>query len=302
MMQHLFVIDCSMLLKLDVSTCESTLLFVHNAQDAYFTVCCFGVLVGALHWYVTNFFYIFLASLNATVYNTAGVYHVAINVFDPDNGVATAIYNDNLETTGWAKLHISTNAKYADAQQAYAAGVIEGYLTEDRIYSHWNNLNTYTWQGKGMPEHVKDFLRKQAAWTSQQIKANPQDNYWQQVNTVFQQYAGLVYGYNNVASAKNQTITAIDMHTITSFGDLFEIAATKGEYRPDFNKMPTDELINYLEQNGHCSGLIKLADDLSDICMYTCKYVTNISQSLATLLGTPMYAKKYSTFNIIRLV
>lgn len=103
---------------------------------------------------------------------------------------------------GFDTLHITTNSKFDDSVQAYAAGFLEGVVTADRIWTHWSNMNTYTWSsypnGK-MPGYVRAFIANQMAWMRQQVKLNPTDNYWKQVDTILQQFTGLVAGYNSVA-------------------------------------------------------------------------------------------------------
>lgn len=105
---------------------------------------------------------------------------------------------------GFDSLHITSNVRVDDAVQAYAAGYLEGYVTAQRIWDHWNNMRTYTFSktGGSMPPHVRTFLQKQLEWIEDQVKASPRDPYWMQVNTVYQQYMGLVAGYNVVAAPK----------------------------------------------------------------------------------------------------
>ena len=50
---------------------------------------------------------------------------------------AWATYEDaSIDETGWAKLHLATNASAPDAVQAFAAGFVEAALATHRTYQH----------------------------------------------------------------------------------------------------------------------------------------------------------------------
>ena len=48
--------------------------------------------------------------------------------------LAWSWFSDDIETTGWARLVVETNAAFDDQSQAYAAGWLEAALTRARIY------------------------------------------------------------------------------------------------------------------------------------------------------------------------
>ena len=43
---------------------------------------------------------------------------------------------------GWNILKVSSNEDFSNEDQSYAAGLIEGYLSEDMIYTHSKNIYT----------------------------------------------------------------------------------------------------------------------------------------------------------------
>lgn len=48
--------------------------------------------------------------------------------------LAWSWFADDIESTGWARLVVETNAAFDDQSQAYAAGWLEAALTRARIY------------------------------------------------------------------------------------------------------------------------------------------------------------------------
>ncbi len=207
----------------------------------------------------------YVLSLNATVYITqhSGA-RVELNKFDRTNGAAVATYDATLETKGWDYLSVElgSSSSIDDKTKAFAAGFLEGYLTANRIWTHHQNMHRFTWNGGDMPEYVANFFKEQQKWVSTQVDSNPNDPYWQNVGFINQQFLGLVEGYNSVASNK---LSYTELHTMASFGDLFDITNIKHSARPNFNNMTTDQINTYVNENTHCSAIIKVAPDLSDI-------------------------------------
>ena len=48
--------------------------------------------------------------------------------------VAVGAFNDSVDATGWASLNIESSRQYNATAQAYAAGYVEGCLTQARIF------------------------------------------------------------------------------------------------------------------------------------------------------------------------
>ena len=46
-----------------------------------------------------------------------------------DTVLAKAVFENKQQSTGWMLLHIETKDSVEDDNQAYAAGLLEGYLT-----------------------------------------------------------------------------------------------------------------------------------------------------------------------------
>jgi hypothetical protein len=51
-----------------------------------------------------------------------------------EGGVAYAAFSNSLNTNGWTYMTIYTSGAYSDNEQFYAAGYLEGYLTQSLIW------------------------------------------------------------------------------------------------------------------------------------------------------------------------
>lgn len=46
----------------------------------------------------------------------------------------------SVQFIGWSILKVTSNEKYTNEEQSYAAGLVEGYITEDLIFIHSTNV------------------------------------------------------------------------------------------------------------------------------------------------------------------
>eukprot|EP01010_Urceolus_cornutus_P002038 NODE_262_length_1895_cov_306.195558_g212_i0.p1 GENE.NODE_262_length_1895_cov_306.195558_g212_i0~~NODE_262_length_1895_cov_306.195558_g212_i0.p1 ORF type:complete len:543 (-),score=110.57 NODE_262_length_1895_cov_306.195558_g212_i0:203-1831(-) len=204
-----------------------------------------------------------------------GHFSFQMNAIPHPEMAAIGRFEDTLNQTGWGVLNVKTNARQPDWVQAYAAGMVEGLLTAARIYEH--NLNLYKVLFHVAPPHsaLVRWLEEQDVWSRQQVAANPTDNYWQHVGNVIAQFDGLVAGYNNASAhglASVPQLTVFAFRMLNGNGDFFElIPATDEKRRDEFRKKVLAEgkaaFISFLEQTLHCSALIKVLDDFSDLFM-----------------------------------
>ena len=211
-------------------------------------------------------------SINASVYyiKTTGKYKVVEGVYD-NLAAAYAIYTPSYETKGWDFLVLSSydgiDDKYSDEIKNYAMGYLEGVLTYKRIYPAYYNLNNYKYyQNDGvMPNSTYEFFQKNLLFMKNMTSLYKDvDPYWHEVNNLYMQMRGLHEGYNSVAPI-SEKIDLVHFQTVVSLGDVDEIGNWKKENRPDYSKMTTEELTQYIELRSHCSAFMKVADDLSDV-------------------------------------
>lgn len=212
----------------------------------------------------------------ATALPEGGVYFTAPSTYtfragpaDPD-AVSWGTYKDMAEatTSGFGQLSVSTSASYPDTVQMYAAGYLEAALTRERIYSHAQN--TLAWirsQFKGgvIPQNVQAFFVTQDTWMRSQITSNPAADYWIGMGSIVSQFDGMVAGYTALAPA-NETLSVFDLQSIGAVGDYLDlIAALSPADSPDFDTMTDSELMATVRKNSHCSALVKVNGDLTEL-------------------------------------
>ena len=189
-----------------------------------------------------------------------------------ENSIAYAIYNKSYERTGWDFLAISTydkkDSKYTDSDKAYAIGYLEGYLTKNRIYSYYNNmLHLYCSKlDLTIPEQIKEFVKTNLNYMkekSEMLKKN--ETYWEHVYYIYKQLLGLYDGYaNNIEKGKE--IDFYDFIVLPAIGDLSEVIYLFANgNQTNFENKSKEEIKRFFLLNSHCSALIKLANDYSDI-------------------------------------
>eukprot|EP00033_Pygsuia_biforma_P000459 GCRY01000545.1.p1 GENE.GCRY01000545.1~~GCRY01000545.1.p1 ORF type:complete len:552 (-),score=133.76 GCRY01000545.1:71-1726(-) len=182
-------------------------------------------------------------------------------VADPDasvlrSAVAVAFWNDTCLTTGWGELAITTNKAYSNEQQVYAAGFLEGALTQKRIHQAQQNLffNVF---GKNMtvPSKLVDFMNDQIAFLKH--PNHPSDKQLQKNlhfrQLVFRQFEGLVAGYQAEAPA-SEMLSFMDLYLHNSAGDLEDLAPWFSETK--FTRSPFPGDLDPLQLD--CSSIIKL--------------------------------------------
>lgn len=175
---------------------------------------------------------------------------------------ARATYDQaSLNTTGWARLAIEANAREADDTAAYATGFIDGALTVDLINLQWQNL-------RANPEpKVAQFVIDNEKWAlDMAAKYGPQDPYWYQVGLLYRQLDGITDGYNQFRGGYG-ALTRYQILYLGIYGtELGDVRnALYPETRPDVSNMTHDEFYRYVFDSTHCSSLVRVTADLSEM-------------------------------------
>ena len=151
-------------------------------------------------------------------------------------------YVDAINSTGWATLHVNSNASYTDDLQAYAAGYLEGAVSQAREYLHINNVcSDQTWEN-GLREYLDDQWTWMRTMVTQHAGTSP---YWYHVGLLLDQQQGLFDGYNNYAP-DHAKLDWLTFYCATLSGDLDDLNSVFPQ--PEMPKTSTD---------GHCSVLVK---------------------------------------------
>lgn len=170
--------------------------------------------------------------------------------------------------SGFGVLQLESNAGETGLRQYYAAGFLEGYLTQAQIFDHHTNvLSVFSELKNGPSKELTAYISNQTQWMDNQIKANPSDRFWQQVAMVLEQYRGLMDGYNSAAPSDKQ-LESFAFFILNGCGDLFDLLPKyQTQSFPDFMSMTKEEFDLYQSENGHCSALVKLTGDYSELFM-----------------------------------
>jgi hypothetical protein len=197
-------------------------------------------------------------------------YTVLRGVYD-ETLPAYLTYKDSLLTTGWDYLTISTylgdDKRYSDEVKAYAMGYLEGQITSERIWNHYENCrhNFFNNTNGVMPENIREYLTENRKWVhSMSICRKDLDPFWHQAFLLMKQYEGLIEGYNSLAEPSKQI--TVEEALVMNSHDIDELNYYKTHSRrPQFHKMSPVQIEEHVDLHNHCSGLIKVNADFTDL-------------------------------------
>ncbi|XP_061674338.1 putative phospholipase B-like 2 [Syngnathoides biaculeatus] len=174
--------------------------------------------------------------------------------------VAWANFTDDIQTSGWSFLEVTTSSQYNDSIQAYAAGAVEAAVTTQLIYKHWmNTLVGYCGpfsRDSGYCDRLKNFITINLQWIQEQIEKEPNSPYWYQVRLVLLQLKGLEDSYNEDVAFPSGPIS------FNPFGFiLFQMTGDLEDLESVLNKSRLSQPLG----SGSCSALIKLLPNNKDL-------------------------------------
>ena len=207
-------------------------------------------------------------------------YIVKYEPMNKEDSLAYLKYTPSYEKEGWDKIIVSSSDKpetiYSDSNKHYGMGYLEGYVTYKRIYDHYRNNNNYKfYKNQGvMPEYLEKFFISNLQFIRKMCDLYAEtDPYFHEVNNFYHQMKGILDGYNTrVKEEKNKNIN-LDLEQITlphfmaiiSVGDIDELENINKSSRPNYSNMTSEQIKNYVNERLHCSALIKVAPDFSNI-------------------------------------
>ena len=177
----------------------------------------------------------------------------------------------NASVNGFADLSIATSKSFSDADQMFAAGMLEGALTQAQIYLHSININAWiegNFGGKPPPQKYADFFAAQDAWTRAQVAANASLR-WVGMGLLLRQFDGLRAGYAAAAPA-DAPVSEYLFQQMNAIGDLLDLipALEPGSAHAApwaWEAQTSEEIVSRARKINHCSGLFRVTGDLSDI-------------------------------------
>lgn len=187
-----------------------------------------------------------------------------------EGSLAFGSYNDSVATTGWGVLNITAKRyhdKYTADQIMFAAGMLEGALSSDRIYQHYQNLEGFLFDNRPPDTYSKicSFLTNQTQWMKTQIGTHKDDTFWVFVSFMQSQLEGLYAGYQITADKK---MRMCQVQILSAIGDLIDLLNVfKRKPQSYFENLSRTRLRRYVESNGHCSALIKVTPGYENLYM-----------------------------------
>ena len=189
--------------------------------------------------------------------NSDGTVTIKDNVIDKEWGDAWSYWvKDSLNKTGWYNLTVEGNENSESANIMRCAGYLEGYVSQHQIYQHYqlakdiHNFPRNEWYTK----EWTDFMDANRIYTEQSVESYSDVLYWQQVGLIMKQFHGLVDGYNSVAP-EGEKLNETDFWFIQAECEIWDVEKA----------IDVKSRKKHSEAAEHCTGLIRLLDDYSDV-------------------------------------
>ena len=198
-------------------------------------------------------------------------------------GAQAKFMNKQLET-GWMFLNVETKVEFSDEKQAYAAGLLEGYLTGFYIVEQYKEFygNDICKSSPDTCVWLKERIKSNRDWVKEQGRLNSNnDPYWHQISLFYRQLEGITTGCRlKTLSLKerNQPVDdeAMDyemgvllLNLIADFWDLktqYDLLYPNGRNSSIHKRSVADSNSKlYSPHRPSCSVLIKYVEENNDI-------------------------------------
>jgi len=179
------------------------------------------------------------------------------------NGVAWCSFSNQMMTKGWSFIDIETNPSYSDQIQMYAAGYLEAFISTDLIWANYINIFTGEWDSKPFSSAFTNWMEENIAFMNTSQQGTTDTAYWTHVGLVWTQLMGMVDGYTAGNTNPAQVLELVHFLIINMDGDLEDLLPALNQTSVEWDDM--DAVANYHLHNTHCSALVKVADDFSEL-------------------------------------
>ncbi|KAL3084766.1 hypothetical protein niasHT_031657 [Heterodera trifolii] len=180
-----------------------------------------------------------------------------VDGFDCRYQVAVGRYKNAINMTGWSYLEVETKPDADPDMQAYAAGVLEGILTQSVLKLHLMNvMDDYCTGYQTYCSKLKPYLKQNLDYVQQRLANSAADDpYWQGVKRAYLQMTGVWHGFSDAPFNVSIDFSLNPILMLNAHGDFYEL-----ETKFNRSKDPRDEATG-----GRCSGLVKVAPNNADI-------------------------------------
>jgi len=177
--------------------------------------------------------------------------------------VVLANMTDNREEEGWLHLDITTNPSESDEDQAVAAGLAEGFLSQ-RIISAYYSLfidKPFCRLDPAFCDFIREQFQTNLDWVTARVEAEGgTSSYWKMVNLFHKQLHGLKLGWLKRASDENLRLPAdFDLtwfaYFINFYPDIGDYIVKYKKWKATSGSQPSQPSLVFSSPS--CSVLIK---------------------------------------------
>jgi Phospholipase B len=313
---HLVICLClGVFIALDFNVCESVSALsstnTHTQSDSEATPSPHLKLPQNNTWYTA---YLAVEEQESTNLDADPVYNFVLKPGrDLHNGVAVGLYSNETTTKGLSRLYIETSPHAPSLMQAHAAGFVEGSLSVDGTLSFTHNFDMWNLYPLVKLTNIFTFYQTWADFIDSQINAYAaSEPYWMQASIIREQLRGLVQGYNSAKPTGAPEMEFMFMFMLNSLVELVDVyyaptvpkngtTGTTGSssmpyYGPEvvIERDPAhvpeahglsdteirDRVVAFIDSTkglSHCSSLVKVAPDQSDVLFAQCTWAQYIT-------------------------
>lgn len=181
---------------------------------------------------------------------------ITVTVFDRNTyqfgiedykGIAVAKLSDSHDSNGWSQLNITTNAKFTDEEQSFAAGLAEGLISYYHTFELYQN-QVFDWnftESTGSvkrdsksnylyPKGIIQYLVSNLEWVRQEAKVRKNNcKFWYHVQLLLDQFDGLVEGHlimqnSDIRISSSKRLDWFDLYVLQSAGDMYSLVDAFG--------------------------------------------------------------------------